>query len=336
VILTCALAFLVSLLGCEVLRALAVRRALFDRPNERSLHSVPTPRLGGLAVAGAALLVLIPSLGRAAGETRALIATSAVVAGLGLIDDLRPLPARLRLIVQLAVSAVFAQAIGPIALVVLPDVTLAVPAVVASAVVVVWMTGALNIYNFMDGMDGLAGSQAVIAGIASAVLVAGGGRGGQPGELALVAAVIAGASAGFVMHNFPPARIFMGDAGSTFVGFAFAGLAVLGMQRGVAWAATALPLSPFLLDGSFTLVRRALRREPIWTAHRSHLYQRAVQTGLGHRDVLLVYAGWMAIALAGAMWNPVLGWAGSGLALLGVWRWVVHREALQQHSPTAS
>ncbi len=322
VALTCALAFLVSLISCEALRVLASKKALLDRPNERSLHTLPTPRLGGLGLVGATLLVVLPLAMHAHSETRALLGASAGVACLGLVDDFRPLPASLRLLVQLAASAAFLWLVGVPKALLFSNVSIELPPIVIGALLTIWMTGVLNIYNFMDGMDGLAGSQAVTAGAGTAVLMAAGAP-----ELTLVSAVLAASSGGFLMHNFPPARIFMGDAGSTFVGFALAALVVLGMHHGVPFAVTALLLTPFLLDGTFTIVRRALRREAIWRAHRSHLYQRAVQTGLGHRDVLLVYAAWMAMTFAGGMWNPIAGWAASLGAFVWVWRWVLSRES---------
>ena len=176
-------------------------------------------------------------------------------------------------------------------------------------------------------MDGLAGFQTMSACAALAVVL------GRDSPLAPFAIVLGGAALGFFAHNFPPARIFMGDAGSTFIGMSLATLAVLAMHDGVPITETALPLAPFLLDGSFTLVRRARRGERIWEAHRSHLYQRAVQAGLGHRDVLLVYIAWMAVASAGAVlaarspWALVAGWVAAAFGLVAVLRWVVRLES---------
>jgi UDP-N-acetylmuramyl pentapeptide phosphotransferase/UDP-N-acetylglucosamine-1-phosphate transferase len=239
------------------------------------------------------------------------------------VDDLRPLPAWLRFLVQIVASAAFLWLVGIPKAILLPGLTITMPAVLVGALLVIWMTGVLNIYNFMDGMDGLAGAQAVSAGSAIAIttLITG------TSELGVIAATLAAASGGFLMHNFPPARIFMGDAGSTFVGFVLAGLAVLGLHHDVPFAVTALAITPFLLDGTFTICRRALKREPIWRAHRSHLYQRAVQTGLGHREVLLVYVGWMGIAAGGAIAHPIVGWVASLITLVVVWWWVVRRES---------
>jgi UDP-N-acetylmuramyl pentapeptide phosphotransferase/UDP-N-acetylglucosamine-1-phosphate transferase len=211
-------------------------------------------------------------------------------------------------------------------------VVVALPVPLMGFALVVFLVGVLNIYNFLDGMDGLAGSQAATAGVA--LFVAFDLRGQD--DLALIAIGVAASSAGFLSHNYPPARIFLGDAGSTFLGFTFGALAILGSVRaeGAPFAACPLALAPFLLDGTFTIIRRALRREPIWKAHRTHLYQRAVATGLDHRDVLLRYLVWMAAAGATAILATantgglVLGALTASMlaCLVGVWVWVARRE----------
>ena len=323
----CAFAFVAALLSCEAVRRFAMRRALLDKPNERSLHQTPTPRLGGVAIICGVVLGAAPLVLGAGLEVRVLLGGGLLIAVLGLVDDIKPLRASLRFVLQIAGAALLLWAIGLPKLDVLPGVALNAPAWVVAIVLTIWIGGVLNIYNFMDGMDGLAGTQAVVTSAAHAVIF---DRAGQS-DLSSVAAILGASSSGFLAQNFPPARIFMGDAGSTFVGFVFAGLGVIGMHHGVSLLALALPLSPFLLDGTFTILRRASRKEAVWRAHRTHLYQRAVQTGLAHREVLLVYAGWMAIVLGVSAFGGSAalvygGWAVSVLVLLGVWRWVVGRE----------
>lgn len=320
--------FLAGLVGCEVVRRLALRRALLDAPNERSLHTVPTPRLGGVAIVVVTLGATALAWGDASTELRVLAGVCAGVALVGLRDDLRPMSAGARIAIQIAVSVAFLRLVGTPPFLLARDVAVPLPSFVVTALLVVWMVAVLNIYNFMDGMDGLAGFQTASAS-AALVVVLGGTAALSSFPLALGAAAL-----GFLAHNVPPARIFMGDAGSTFIGMAFAALAVLGMHHQVPISESALALSPFLLDGTFTLLRRASRGEKIWRAHRTHLYQRAVQTGLGHRDVLLVYMGWMAVAAGGAVIGASYGtralaggWLASLLGLVLVWRWVVRRES---------
>ncbi len=337
VVPVCAAAFVLSMTLSGVLRRFALRRALIDVPNARSLHKVPVPRLGGVAIVLAAvgtLGVVATISGCVPGLPWITIAT--IVAALGLVDDLRSLSAALRLPLQAALGYGFVRAAHVSEHVALGGgILLDLPQPVVTGVAVVYVVGALNIYNFMDGMDGLAGVQAVGAGLAIALASACGGH----GDLALAAFVLAACAAGFLAHNYPPATIFMGDAGSTFFGFSLVALGLLGTagRDPLPLAVAPLALAPFLLDGTFTLFRRLSRRERIWEAHRSHLYQRAVATGLDHRAVLLPYAAWVAASAACAVAAvqatgpvflvlvavPVAG-------LLGMWGWVARRERSAQ------
>jgi UDP-N-acetylmuramyl pentapeptide phosphotransferase/UDP-N-acetylglucosamine-1-phosphate transferase len=322
-----ALTFLASLLLCEVVRRFAVRRALLDAPNARSLHAVPIPRLGGVAVVLSTLAACALGWPLAGRSVHVVVGVCSVIALVGLRDDVRPVSAALRITVQLGLAALLLWQVGAPALLVARDVPLAVPATVAGALLVVWLLGVLNIFNFMDGMDGLAGFQTMSACATLAVVL------GLRGALGPFAIVLGCAALGFFAHNAPPARIFMGDAGSTFIGMALAALAVLALHEGIPITQTALPLAPFLLDGTFTILRRARRRERVWEAHRTHLYQRAVQAGLEHRQVLLVYMGWMGLAdlgaIAGSSSSVALaaGWALAVAGLAAVWRWVVRLES---------
>jgi UDP-N-acetylmuramyl pentapeptide phosphotransferase/UDP-N-acetylglucosamine-1-phosphate transferase len=172
-----------------------------------------------------------------------------------------------------------------------------VPLALAVLLAFGWVALVTNIYNFMDGIDGLAGSQAIVAGLALAV------AGGVVRNPLLTAggALVAASAAGFLVHNLPPpARLFMGDVGSTFLGFTFAGLTLLG-NLGVGGGRLpfefgVVVLAPFLFDGVVTLTRRVVRGERWFEAHRSHYYQRLVLRGLGHGRVTAIYAGLALIA----------------------------------------
>jgi UDP-N-acetylmuramyl pentapeptide phosphotransferase/UDP-N-acetylglucosamine-1-phosphate transferase len=216
------------------------------------------------------------------------------------VDDLRPLRVGARLLLQFACAGVFCVLAGiPHGISLVAPAVLALPPALSLVLWSFFIVAVLNIFNFMDGMDGLAGTQAVGAalGIGAAFALS-----HQP-ALAALCALIAAASAGFLFQNVPPAKIFMGDAGSTFLGFSFAALAVIGADLEPAMPAPvfALALAPFLLDGTMTLLRRAFRGEPVWEAHRTHLYQRAVTSGRTHHDVLVVYALWIAGGAAAAV-----------------------------------
>ena len=204
-----------------------------------------------------------------------------------------------------------------------------------------WVVGLTNAYNFMDGIDGLAGSQAVIAGVGWAGL---GWLRGEP-LVSLLGLLVAGSSLGFLLHNWPPARIFMGDVGSAFLGFTFAALSVLAAQQNPRLAvAGILLLWPFIFDTIGTFLRRLRRRENVFAAHRSHLYQRLVIAGYSHRTVTLLYSGLalvgLVLALVWVLALPGADWLALGLPGLlgfGLWQFVVRAEtaslALQRATP---
>ncbi|GBE09575.1 putative undecaprenyl-phosphate N-acetylglucosaminyl 1-phosphate transferase [bacterium BMS3Abin12] len=173
----------------------------------------------------------------------------------------------------------------------------------------------VNLYNFMDGMDGFAGGMAVFGFGGLAVF---GVLGHEPAFAALNA-VVAAAAAGFLVYNFPPARIFLGDAGSPLLGY-FAGVSSLwGVRLGLfaIWVPV-LIFSPFIVDATVTLVRRALRGERVWEAHCSHYYQRLVRLGWGHRRTVLAEYALMAAVVASALWTRWLAVEWQWM-LIGLW-----------------
>jgi len=263
-----------------------------DIPNERSLHSRPIPRTGGIAIllgTAAGLLLLWLGRGQALAPWTLYLAV-AVLALVSLADDRFSLGAGQRMLVQVAVAAFLLHQHAP------PETGALLLAVVL--LFLVWM---INLYNFMDGMDGFAAGMAII-GFGSFALL--GWQAGAP-QFALACAVLAAACAGFLLFNFPPAKLFMGDVGSTVLGL-LAGVVILVSHRdGILplWLGL-LVFSPFIVDASVTLAIRAARREAFWKPHRKHCYQRLVQAGWGHgRTVLAEYALMLACcgsALAGA------------------------------------
>ena len=278
--------FVVTALLAWLLTRVRGRWLVLDIPNDRSLHTQPTPRTGGVAMlAGAAAGMFTAwQQGYAIAGTATTIAilTLALVA---LADDRHNLSAGHRLLVQVAVVAVLLYFYR------LPDMPVMLLPV--ALLFLVWM---INLYNFMDGMDGFAAGMAGI-GFGTYSLLA-----WQAGhlELALGCAVIAAAAAGFLLLNFPPARLFMGDSGSTVLGL-LAGVVILHAHvEGILplWLGI-LIFSPFIVDASITLVARVLRGERFWMPHKTHYYQRVVQLGWGHRRTTLAEYGLM-MACSGA------------------------------------
>jgi UDP-GlcNAc:undecaprenyl-phosphate GlcNAc-1-phosphate transferase len=266
----------------------ALRRSRFasklaDVPNERSLHATVMPRVGGLGLVAAALPVVA---WLADAPIVVLAGCAAVLAVISALDDVRSLPIAVRLPAHFAAAAVAILAIAA------PQPARAGLAAVESAVAIlaiVWMT---NLYNFMDGSDGLAGGM-TLAGFGT-MAAAAAAAGAWP--LALACAAVASASVGFLAFNWPPARVFLGDAGSVPLGFLAATLGLHGALTG-AWP-LALPLvafSPFIADASVTIARRMLRGERFWRAHRSHYYQRLVLAGWSRGRL-----AWSAYALMAA------------------------------------
>jgi UDP-N-acetylmuramyl pentapeptide phosphotransferase/UDP-N-acetylglucosamine-1-phosphate transferase len=301
-------AFVASCMGTRALVALLQRAAVLDLPNERSSHAAPTPRGGGIAVVAAIAAAWLVFCAAGVVAPGSLVVTAGMVGlvAVSWIDDLRGLPAARRLLTQfIAVAAgIWALPGGPIFQGLLPPGIDAV----AGALIWVWF---VNLFNFMDGIDGIAGSEAVAIGI-GLVVIAGFGIGRDPGIAALGAATAA-AALGFLVWNWAPAKIFLGDAGSVPLGYVLGFLLLELAVRGWWRAALILPLY-FLADASLTLLRRLLRGERVWQAHREHFYQQAVQRGLGHDAVVLRMIAADAI-LIGCAWVAESDW---GFAALGV------------------
>lgn len=305
----------VSLLLTALLRRYALTRSLMDIPNARSSHKVPTPRGGGVAIVLAFLLAL-PFLAWA-GEISwalawALLGGGGWVAVVGFLDDHGHIAARWRLLAHFA-GAIWALCwLGG-----LPPLKMAGFILdlgwfghIAVAFYLVWL---LNLYNFMDGIDGIAGVEAVTVCLGGALLYALLGQ----SSLALLPLLLAAACAGFLYWNFPPAKIFMGDAGSGFLGLV---LGILSLQA--AWVAPQLLwawlilLAVFIVDATWTLLRRLLRGDKVYEAHRSHAYQYASRRHGRHLPVTLavlaINLGWllpMALLVAIGRLDGLLGFA---------------------------
>jgi UDP-N-acetylmuramyl pentapeptide phosphotransferase/UDP-N-acetylglucosamine-1-phosphate transferase len=292
-------AFGVAIVGAGAYVRWAPER-LLDQPNQRSSHSRPVLSGGGVAIVAAFLAGLAVWL--ASGNTLSIravgwLAGALLIATVSFVDDVRPLPAAPRLAMH---------AIGALLLTVAGAQQGELPLVIALPLAFVWVAVVTNIYNFMDGIDGLAASQAIFAG---AALVVAGTLVHNP-LVAIGGGLCAASSAGFLVYNLPPARLFMGDVGSTFLGFNFAGLSLLG-NLGVGGGKLPIEfgvvvLAPFLFDSLVTLGRRILRGERWYEAHRSHFYQRLVIRGLSHAQVTGLYAGLAVLAAVAALASLIL------------------------------
>ena len=276
------------------------RWLVLDIPNERSLHTTPVPRAGGIAILAGVVAGFLASLVlmEETFPAPAVFFSILVLAIVSLIDDYGEVGIVVRLLAQAGVALVLLFALG------LVDGNLLVSTILL--LFLVWM---INLYNFMDGMDGFAGGMGCI-GFTTFALIA-----WQNGatELALICAITAAANCGFLLFNFPPARIFMGDTGSTLLGL-LAGCVILYSHDSVLvplWLGI-LVFSPFFVDATVTLTRRILHLEVFWKPHKKHYYQRVVQYGWGHgRTVLCEYVLMLACG------NSVI--IGVGLPVTGQW-----------------
>jgi len=287
-----------SFLGAAAMRRYSGRLGFTDEPNERSLHSIPTPRAGGIGFAIAVPLLTALGLTRVNGAIAppeaALLAAAVLLALVGLADDRWRLPAGVRLAAQVAAAVAVMAAGGTIQRLAAPGLFDIDLGSWAGPITFVWLVALTNIYNFMDGIDGLAAVQAIVAAAALAVVSSCLGH----DDLALGYLILCAGAAGFLILNRPPARVFMGDVGSTFLGFTLAGWAALGTVRSpsVPVLASIAVLSPFLFDSLITLLRRVLRGERVSQAHRSHMYQRLVARGWTHGRTTALYGALAAIA----------------------------------------
>jgi len=281
-------ALLVSVLTTCWVRRFALRTRMLDLPGKRRNHASPTPRGGGVGVLAGALLPLPLLYGHGAPVDRVVlgyIAGAMLLALAGWIDDRRGLSARIRLLVQMAAASVFvallrgqfADAASPVAL------------------VGAWLllVGLSNAWNFMDGINGIAASQTLLVAAALALLW-------YPQlPWAAMAVTLAVASAAFLPFNLPGARIFLGDVGSTTMGFMVAALLCLAVATGrLQWPMALVLVSAFGIDSALTLAQRILRGRRWWCAHREHTYQWLVRAGLPHWRVSALYALWTVASMA--------------------------------------
>ncbi|MCR4347998.1 MAG: glycosyltransferase family 4 protein [Sulfuricaulis sp.] len=295
-----AMAFVLSALLTRLCLSPGSVVFVLDYPNDRSLHDRPVPRNGGLAILIAIIIIgLASDFFRPVQGYAGIMSGILIVAAVSFLDDRYSVPPIYRLTAHMLAAAAILysgfiphrfEAPGTI-------MDLSYPVGVSLSVLfIVWM---INLYNFMDGMDGFAGGMAVFGFGIFAIM---GWTAGHDAFLA-VSLIIAAASAGFLFFNFPPARIFMGDVGSSTLGLLAATLSLWGARDGIFpfWIAL-LVFSPFIVDATVTLFRRLLRGDKIWQAHKTHFYQRLVQAGWGHRKTVLWEYVLMAACAGSAIW----------------------------------
>lgn len=300
-------ASLIGVISC-LLTALLVRRAwIIDIPNERSSHSRPTPKGGGLAIVAGFLLGI--SLVQLIGNTVPLrtqyfwgyLFSLCLIASISLFDDIRHRGLKAKLGIQLVSITIVMAAGNVIDLVHLPWLGEMRSPAVLYPLTLVWLLGLTNAYNFMDGLDGIAASTAVVAsGFFSYIAF------GEGSHFAYVVSMTLGAATlGFLVFNWSPARIFMGDVGSAFLGFSFAALAIIAARYDLGHTSLfvmPLLLFHFIFDTLFTIVCRLMNGDNVFQGHRTHLYQLINRLGYSHKAVSSMFAGLAALQGFAAIW----------------------------------
>lgn len=299
--------FLFSLAGGLYARRYALGRDLLDHPGERRSHAVPTPRGGGIGIVLACLLAMLAAAWQAPQHAGAMVAAGSgllLVAGIGWLDDHRPLSPWPRL----AVHAMAALLLAAVAWRASGELSAGVLAFLLAMVLV-------NVWNFMDGIDGIATTQAIVVACACALL-------GRNALVSWLSLALAAACLGFLPLNLVRARIFLGDVGSGALGYVLALVMTLtaldsGPARQQAWILLLLPPSAFLLDAALTLGARMVRGERWWTAHVDHAYQRWADRAGRHWPVTLAYTLWAVAGTGLALWlqgRPIAFIMSAGIA----------------------
>lgn len=300
--------FAIAFVLTAILRSYALKRNVLDIPNARSSHQVPTPRGGGVAIVLsvlAALPVAVSYFGMDGPWALKIAVATLVISAVGFADDHQHIAARWRLVWHFSAAALIVWAVGG-----LPPLQFFGSAVdlgwfghFAAVVAVVWM---INLTNFMDGIDGLAASQTIFVCVGLTLLISL----VQPTADLWLALLVLCASGGFLCWNFPPARIFMGDAGSGFLGLILAAIMLHATQAApqLFWSGVIL-YGYFIVDATYTLIRRLLNGKKLYEAHRSHAYQIASRRLASHKKVTLL------VQLFNLLWLlPLAG--------LVAWQWL--------------
>ena len=304
--LALVVAALVALVCTPLVRLLAMRLGLVARPTARSVHRVPVPHLGGLAIFagfGAAALV---SRGWADPDVTAVLLGGLVMLAVGLADDVFDLPPLVKLGGQVA-AALVAVAQGIRIEVLTNPLGLLTPSGADDLLIlggwgipltVLWIVAMSNVINLIDGLDGLAAGIASIAALTVLVVAL---QTGQPIEAVVLMAALAGSTLGFLPYNFNPAKIFMGDTGALFIGYTIATVSVVGLLKSAAAVALAVPVMVLALpiaDTALAILRRLQAGRPVMAADRDHLHHRLMRLGFSHRDAVLVMyliTAWLAL-----------------------------------------
>lgn len=329
--LTILASFVAAVAATWVVRNWLKRQSVVDAPGDRSLHKHDTVTGGGLAIS--LVLVVLWICLRMNGVNLSPVLLLPVIAFtvIGMLDDIYNLYWLQKLSLQLAAAALFVILFGSFTKLEMFGFVVATEWLLAP-VSVAWIVGFVNIYNFMDGIDGLAGSYGALCACVLGVWLA---LMGDPDAFLFLCGLMA-ACLGFLIWNWAPAKIFLGDTGSMMLGGTLATVSVMAQrEHDIPLSAIVLLFAVFIGDTAYTLIRRGLRREKIWQAHREHLYQRAVRSGLTHSFVtgmilLISLVTCLFASLEMGRVGPRTLWLASSLAVLGLAMALVRKRELRR------
>lgn len=280
---------------------LAIKIGALDAPDDRKVHTSPIPRMGGLAIYAGFMLAVLASM-HISREMMGILTGGTVILIVGIIDDLKPLPAKVKLLGQIVAATVLIMFDIRIEWLTNPFGDMLYVDYFAIPLTIIWVVSLTNTVNLIDGLDGLAAGVSTIASI-TILLVA---LQQNFWTVAILTAALAGSALGFLQHNFNPAKIFMGDTGSMFLGYMLAAISILGAVKSAATIALIVPIVALglpILDTAFAIIRRYMSGRPIFKPDKGHLHHRLLEMGLTQKQaVLLMYVisgclGLSAIAL---------------------------------------
>jgi UDP-N-acetylmuramyl pentapeptide phosphotransferase/UDP-N-acetylglucosamine-1-phosphate transferase len=288
--------FFLSFIGVELLRRWISKREIFDIPNDRSSHTTPTPRGGGLIIVAVSLgFYALGSVILPLNFYWSYFIGAICIALISWFDDLFSISFGWRFLVHSLAAVLVVWNLGFWQIIYIPvlgNIDFGFGGAILTFCWIVWLT---NAFNFMDGIDGIAGLQAVTAGIGWLII----GKILGSDNISIFGGILALASFGFLLHNWQPAKIFMGDVGSAFLGYSFAVIPLF-FQNEPRFSLSALIgislMACFIIDSMMTFTKRLLKREKVWEAHRKHFYQKLVIKGYSHQFVTSIY-GFISIII---------------------------------------
>lgn len=311
------IAFLISLLMTPLVKKLAFRVGAVDRPDARKVHSRIMPRMGGLAIflAFTITILLVEPMTK---SLTGLLAGGALIVLLGLADDIVGVSPRMKLLGQIIAASVLVGFGEKIDFLTNPfGSQFYLPDAVGIPLTIFWIVGVTNAVNLVDGLDGLAGGLAAIASLTLAVI----GWANDQMMIVVPAVILSSSIIGFLKYNFHPAKIFMGDSGSLFLGYVLAGLSVIGLTKGAAVLSVFVPILILgipIFDTLYAIVRRFINNQPIFEADKGHLHHRLLTIGLSHRQTVVAIYGIASMLGGCAIVLTFLTTAQAFVAFLGI------------------